>query len=179
MAPLLWAVSLLTGMSGNPFLEGTLTGSAAGGMGGGLVRGLGAMHGAEIGAGAGYGNPYTDAAAAILRLDASKLDAFHALLREGYLPANFFGSTAPPIRVRVLMFSVPQPASLVINGVPTTFATTIDLYMLPDDIRNSTLEHAGYAPCQVADAILPGLQQPAGGEALMVRCTLTRLEVPR
>jgi hypothetical protein len=162
------------------FASNALIGGLVGGILGSTAQGalLGAMEGGSAGYLAANSNPKGDSNPSALHVDPSRLDAFHTMLQKGYLPANFWGATAPPVRVRVLMYSVPQPASLVISGKPTTFATTIDLYMLPDDIRSSTLEHAGNVPCRVADAIVPGLQQPDGGEALTVRCILTPLESP-
>jgi hypothetical protein len=108
-------------------------------------------------------------------IDPHRLDEFYTMLREGYVPVNFWTSTQPPVRVRVILYSNPNVAKLFIDGAPTSFLTIADLYMLPEDIHESTLEMPGYAPCRVASAIVPGLQQSDGREALTVRCNLMPL----
>jgi hypothetical protein len=108
--------------------------------------------------------------------DSQRVNLFYSMLREGNVPTKFWGVTHPPVRVRVILQSTPTPAALYINSVPTNFMTVSDLYMLPDDILISTLEAPGFAPCRVADAIIPGLQQPDGQEALTVRCNLVALK---
>jgi hypothetical protein len=107
------------------------------------------------------------------RVDSARLRKFRDYLNSGYVPASFWGATEPPLLVEVLLESMPSGAKLVIAGRPTQHSTIDDLYMLPDDIRRATLEVPGYKPCGLTDAIVPGLQQPNGREALLVRCTLT------
>ena len=94
------------------------------------------------------------------------------MLREGYIPINFWQATEPPVRVRIILSSLPAPAALFVNGNPTGFSTVADLYMLPEDIKTSTLQRDGYAPCHVADSIIAGLQIFNGGEALKAECKL-------
>jgi hypothetical protein len=154
-------------------LGGALLGAVAGGERGALI---GAAAGAALGGGAGYLVARNNEKPAATP-NPDRVAEFYNELKAGRLNVSFLRAFEPPLSVRVQLFSNPASAVLYIRGAPTRFSTFSDLYLSPDDMQASTLQLAGYAPCQVPLAIVPGLQLPSGEEAVTVRCSLQALAV--